>query len=105
MEQTTPVPCRPFGILKSLLESLGYQVAHCYEDLIFIEHNAFLLRMEEKGEEVSLFFNHESEPDKRPGITEAFMHAGKNHLTITRRGTYRLIPNVANDTDHPRGRG
>lgn len=99
MAQTTFIPIRPLGIIKTLVESLGYQVTHCYEDLIFFEHNAFLLRMEEKGEEVSIFFNHESEADKRAGIAEAFMHAGNQyHLTITRKGTYRLTPNPADNT-------
>ncbi len=99
MTEPPSIPIRPLGILKTLLESLGYQVTHCYEDLIFIEHNAFLFRMEEKGEEVSLFFNSESEPDKRAGIAETLADAGKHsRLTITRLGTYRLMPNAADNT-------
>lgn len=94
MSQLHTIPFRPLGILKTALESLGYHVTHCYEDLVFIEHNAFLLRMEEKGEEVSLFFNTDSESDKRARIAEALNSAGNHHcLTITRRGTYRLTPN------------
>jgi hypothetical protein len=99
MSQLQSIPFRPLGILKTALESLGYQVTHCYEDLVFIEHNAFLFRMEEKGEEVSLFFNTASEPDKRAGITEALKSAGNQHrLTITRLGTYRLIPNEGDNS-------
>jgi hypothetical protein len=99
MSQLQAIPFRPLGILKTALESLGYQVTHCYEDLVFIEHNAFLLRMEEKGEEVSLFFNTESEPDKRAGIAEALTSAGNHHrLAITRLGTYQLTPNEGNNS-------
>ena len=99
MAQTTPIPFRPLGIIKTVVESLGYEVTHCYEDLLFFEHNAFLLRMEEKGEEVSIFFNQESEADKRAGIADAFMHAGNQyHLTITRMGTYKLTANAADNT-------
>ncbi len=98
-ELPPPIPFRPLGVLKSLLESLGHQVTHCYEDLVFLEHNAFLLRMDEKGEEVSLFFNRESEPDKRATIAEALINAGKLYLLIiTHRGIYRLIPNTTDNT-------
>ena len=68
MTSNQPVPFRPLGILKMLLETLGFEVTHCYEDLVFIEHNAFLMRMEAKGEAVSLFFNTESDRDKRDEI-------------------------------------
>jgi hypothetical protein len=99
MFQIQAIPFRPLGILKTVLESLDFQVTHCYEDLVFIEHNAFLLRMEEKGEEVSLFFNSESEAGKRAGIAASLAGAGKLHrLVILRRGTYRLIANAADTT-------
>ena len=98
-ELPPPIPFRPLGVLKSLLESLGHQVTHCYEDLVFLEHNAFLLRMDEKGEEVSLFFNRESEPDKRAAIAEILASAGHHcRLTITRRGIYRLAPHATDNT-------
>jgi len=94
-----PVPYRPLGLLKTLIESLGFQVTHCYEDLVFIEHNAFLLRMEERGEEVSLFFNVDSEVDKRDGIAELFSTVGKTHsLVISCSGTYRMTPNEEDGT-------
>ena len=93
MSELTPIPFRPMGIIKMVLEGLGYQVTYCYEDLIFIEHNAFLLRMEERGEAVSILFNAESEPDKRPGIAEAIATAGGTaNLAFTRQGTYVMIP-------------
>jgi hypothetical protein len=82
-----------------VVEHLGFQVTHCYEDLVFIEHNAFLLRMEEQGEEVSLFFNSESDVDKRDEIAELFKTEGKAHqLVISSPGTYQMIPNEADGT-------
>jgi len=94
-----PIPYRPLGILKTLMESLGFEVTHCYEDLVFIEHNAFLLRMEEKGEEVSLLFNTESDVDKRDEIAELIKTVGKTHnLTISCSGTYQMTPNEVDGT-------
>lgn len=37
MPQLQAIPFRPLGILTTALESLGYQVTHCYEDLVFIK--------------------------------------------------------------------
>jgi len=93
------VPYRPLGILKMVIENLGFQVTHCYEDLVFLEHNAFLLRMEEQGEEVSLFFNAESDVNKRDEIAELFKTEGKAHkLVISSPGTYQMTPNEADGT-------
>ncbi len=94
-----PVPYRPLGILKTIMETLGFEVTHCYEDLVFVENNAFLLRMEEKGEEVSLLFNTESDVDKRDEIAELFKTEGKAHkLVISKAGTYQMKPNEADGT-------
>ena len=99
MTSNQPVPFRPLGILKTLMEALGFEVTHCYEDLVFVEHNAFLLRMEEKGEEVSLLFNTESDVDKRDEIEEQLKIAGKAHnLVISCSGSYQMTPNEADGT-------
>lgn len=99
MDSKQPIPYRPLGIIKTLLDSLGFQVTHCYEDLIFIEHNAFLLRMEEKGEEVSLFFNTDSNKEKRIEISEILTTKGSSlGLDISSKGTYTMTQNEENAT-------
>jgi len=96
---TKTVPYRPLGILKTLMESLGFEVSHCYEDLVFLAHNAFLLRMEDRGEEVSLLFNMDSDPGKRQELTELLAIEGqKHHLVISSPGTYRITANEADGT-------
>lgn len=99
MTTTQTVPYRPLGILKTLMENLGFEVSHCYEDLVFLAHNAFLLRMEDKGEEVSLLFNMDSDPGKRHEISELLAAEGKkHHLIISSPGTYRITANEGDDT-------
>ena len=99
MTSNAPVPFRPLGILKNVMENLGFEVTHCYEDLVFVEHNAFLLRMEEKGEEVSLLFNTESDVEKRDEIINRFITEGKAHnLVISPAGTYQMTPNETDGT-------
>lgn len=92
------IPHRPLGLIKAILENIGFTISHCYEDLVFIEQNAFLLRMEKKGENVSLFFNKESTLDARQEIHSLAQAAGKAEgLNLSRIGTYTLTANH-NDT-------
>lgn len=93
------VPYRPLGLIKTTLENLGFEVSHCYDDLIFVNHNAFLLRMEEEGQNVSLLFNTESTPEIRGDISNTLAEAGKlANLNITRRGTYKIVADEENAT-------
>lgn len=99
MTSQQAVPYRPLGLLKNLTERLGFTISHCHEELVFIEHNAFLLRMEDVGEKVSLFFNDESDIDKRAGIAEAIQQEGKKEmLEITQAGTYQMTANESDGT-------
>jgi hypothetical protein len=94
-----PVPFRPLGILKMVLETLGFEVSHCYEDLIFVAQNVFLLRMEAKGEEVSLIFNTQSDFDRREEIEDLLKKACKTHdLVISCSGTYQMTTNATDGT-------
>lgn len=67
-EVTTAVPYRPLGLIKELVEAMNLEVTYMYEDLVFVEHNAFLLQMGEKGEDLFIWFNTESAPEERPEI-------------------------------------
>ena len=99
MTSNQPIPYRPLGLVKTLVESLGFQISHCYEDLVFMEHNAFLLRMEDRGEEISLLFNTESDLDKRDEIAGLFTSEGRKHqLIVSCPGTYQMTANEEDGT-------
>lgn len=85
------IPYRPLGLLRELVEVMGLQITHVFEDLLFIEHNAFLLQMGEEGADVRLWFNSQSLPAERPAIAATLTAAGMERgLRIDRRGTFRL---------------
>ena len=87
------VPHRPLGLISSALEGAGFKTTFVYEDLVFVEYNAFLLRMEENGQSVSLFFNVDSEIEKRHHIAHEIKQSGNNcNLNVIPSGTYRLTP-------------
>ncbi|BHH86142.1 hypothetical protein [Desulforhopalus sp. 52FAK] len=99
MSAQEKIPYRPFGLIKELVESQGFPITHYYEDLIFTEHNAFLLQMGEKGEDVSLVFNTDCETGTRDSIEQVLTAAGRNvGLHFTPQGTYKLTPNDENET-------
>lgn len=51
------------GIVKDIVESIGIGISYAYDDLIFVEHNAFILQFAENDNE--LFFHINSEADKK----------------------------------------
>ncbi len=87
-----PVPFRPISRVQQLLEEIGLEMTYAYQDLVFAEHNAFLLQFGKNGEDVFLHFNIESDLSKRDEIAEKLKDAGKRReLIITRKGLYSLV--------------
>ena len=85
------VPFRPLGIITEVVEQMGLDVTYAYEDLAFISHNAFLLRMGDLGKDVHLYFNEESDAAERSTITEQLTQlASARDLTIINSGTYGM---------------
>ena len=95
----TPIPLRPLGLVKNLIESLGLDITYLFDDLIFIEHNAFLLQMgTDRGEEIAVWFNEESTPSDRPEMLLRLQEEGKTcGLLIQEKGTYSLSDNHNGD--------
>ncbi|NLD99494.1 MAG: hypothetical protein GX640_06430 [Fibrobacter sp.] len=87
----TPIPYRPLGHVVNVVETLGLDVTYSYEDLVFVEHNAFLLRMGEKSKAVFLYFNTESTVSERKPLTDKLIAAGKQQgLHIRLAGLYSM---------------
>lgn len=85
------LPYRPLGQIATMLEATGFQVSHCYEDLVFLEHNAFLLQMGERGEDIGVWFNVDCEPEKRDEVMDAFKEQGPLfNFRIQKSGTYKM---------------
>ncbi len=85
------IPFRPLGLLRQVIDTTGLEITHVYEDLLFIEHNAFLLQMGERGADVRLYFNTESAVDRRQEIASQLGEGGKTlGLHIERTGTFRM---------------
>lgn len=94
------IPFRPLGIITEMIEQMDLEVTYAYDDLAFISSNAFLLRMGEKGSQVHLYFNDESDVDKRDQIQEKMMSlALPRGLDIIYSGTYEMKPREDEQVD------
>ena len=87
-------PLKPLGIIKEMLDGIGFEITYAYDDLIFIEHNAFLLQMGTTGEEVRLYFHTDSSMEKRADITNLLKECGRQYrFIVDRKGTYTVAQN------------
>ena len=87
------IPYRPLGIIAEMIEQMDLEVTYAYDDLVFISHNAFLLRMGARGEQVYLYFNNESERDKRQDILDQLSTLAQDRgLSLLHHGTYVMTP-------------
>lgn len=88
MENT---PLRPLGTVMELIESIGHEVTYAYEDLVFVDHNHFLLQFGPESHSLDLFFNTECSADEAETITSKMLSAAPPMgLNIRSKGTYTM---------------
>ena len=51
----------PLGVVKEIVETAGMGISYAYEDLVFLEHNSFLLQFTESDKEVLIHVNKEAD--------------------------------------------
>lgn len=85
---------RPLGEITGLLADLGLEVTYAYDDLVFVQHSAFMIQFTEAPEKLKLFINTECEPevadDVAGKITSTFGEAGFGVLSA---GRFFITPN------------
>jgi len=85
------VPLRPITRIQRIVETAGLSITFAYDDLVFIEHNAFVLQMGEKGEDVFLYFNVQSDENARSGILSKLTDAAiAEEIILSCKGLYEI---------------
>jgi len=82
---------KPLGKVKELVESVGMGVSHAYDDLVFLDHNAFLLQFSNDNRTIIVHTN--SEADKKEadkGIARLRNGVLTNGLDIVVAGLYTM---------------
>ncbi len=52
---------KPLGIVKDIVEAAGMGISYAYEDLVFLEHNSYLLQFAEDDNDVLIHINTEAD--------------------------------------------
>ncbi|MDA3891053.1 MAG: hypothetical protein PF517_05240 [Salinivirgaceae bacterium] len=75
---------RPLPLAEELIKSTGLEMTHAYDDLIFAEHNPFLLRFNDKyPDQIFIHFNSEcNKSDKIKLLKTMEIKASKIGLKI-----------------------
>ena len=91
-------PLRPLGIVKEVIEEIGCEITYAYDDLVFIEHNDFLLQFASDPNQIQLYFNTECPGEEAESITEKLLPAAVNKgLSVNRKGTYTMVADEGNN--------
>ena len=70
----------PVGKVMNWLEATGFTVSYFYEDLVFIESNAFLIRFGESDPpEIFIHINAECDSEKAAELEELLRTEAQNH--------------------------
>ncbi len=82
---------KPLGIVTEIVESAGMGISYAYEDLVFLEHNAFLLEFTANDKELLIHTNSEAEESGiKDSIAKLKNIAGTHGMTFTDGGRYTL---------------
>ena len=82
---------RPLGKVKELVESIGMGMSFAYEDLVFLEHNAFILQFGENNKFLIVHTNEEADPEElAAGLASLEKAAAAYALQIVKGQVYRL---------------
>ncbi|MFA7383156.1 MAG: hypothetical protein WC001_06875 [Desulfurivibrionaceae bacterium] len=81
----------PLGTVKTIVEAAGMGISYAYEDLVFLEHNSFLLQFTDH--EVVIHLNSEADEATVHGDIERLRQVALEHTMQFTRGThYILVP-------------
>lgn len=82
---------RPLGTVKEILESAGLGLSFAHEDLVFLEHNGFLLQFTNKEQEVLIHINEEAiENELAASLALLQEKARENGMVFSKGDYYRL---------------
>jgi len=85
------VPVKPLSRIQILVEKLGLKITYAYDDLVFVEHNAFIIKMGERGEDVSVYVNVEADEKEYPAVIDKLINEGsKEELNLKCTGRFKL---------------
>lgn len=85
---------RQLGKITALLAELGLEVTYAYDDLVFVQHSAFILQFTEEPAQLKLFINTECEPaEANQTASEVILALSNAGFSVQLVGRFFLTPN------------
>lgn len=83
---------RPLAEVKMMLEETGNDVSYAYDDLVFLEHTAFLIQFDDGNpKNLKLFFNNEIDPLEAERLVMKLVPVAKKRaFNLVNSGYFRL---------------
>ncbi len=82
---------KPLGKVKELVESVGMGISYAYDDLVFLDHNAFLLQFGEDNQTIIVHTNSEAAAkEAEEGIARLQKGGSITDLAIVVGGFYTM---------------
>lgn len=89
---------KPLGIVKEIVESAGMGVSYAYDDLVFMEHNAFLLQFTDDEEELLLHVNKEADEAELKDAIARLKKVALSHSIVFKEGTIYTVSQADDET-------
>ena len=82
---------KPLGKVTTIVESAGMGISYAYEDLVFLDHNAFLLEFTDNDKELLIHTNSEAEEGEiKDSIAKLKNVAAAQGMAFADGGLYTL---------------
>lgn len=81
----------PLGLVKEVVESVGMAISYAYEDLVFMEHNAYLLQFTEGGKRLLIHMNKETNDESIREDVARLKAAAAEHGLDFRDGSFYTL--------------
>jgi len=91
---------RPLGLVMQMVEEMGSEVTYAYDDLVFINHNAFIVQFTEISTVLKVYFNKDYVKAQVDLLTNGLMaQAEQKGLEIQVKGTYELAQKEGDEVE------
>ncbi|MEN8190642.1 MAG: hypothetical protein ABFS19_12420 [Thermodesulfobacteriota bacterium] len=86
------------GVVTNIVESVGMGVSYAYEDLVFLEHNSFLLQFTDNDREILVHVNSEADKEAVDLDIERLQEIGLDHEMQFAKGDEYTLSQVDDET-------
>jgi hypothetical protein len=88
------VSAKPLGLVTALLADLGLEVTYAYDDLVFVQHSAFLLQFTDEPKALKMYINTECEPAVAEDVGKQIIDAhAEKAFSVMSAGQFTITDN------------